>query len=142
MLSGLFDLSLPLNNPSKTYRRLGGVLGALAFFVSIKYSDPPILIHIMIHLCLGYAICQIIRHPCPHVKLQSLRLERDAWIVTDNQGKNFTYSCMRRVVDTGFYVVLHLSRGHNRSRLLVVFYDQIPIDTLRQLNRLSKIKKA
>ncbi len=142
MLSGLFDLSLPLNNPSKTYRHLGGLLCALAFFVSIQYSDPPILIRIMIHLCLGYATWQIVRHPYPHPKLQSLQLERDAWIITDNQGNRIAYALMRIVVDTGFYMVLHLSTGNKRSRLFVVFYDQLPIEPLRQLNRLSKIKKA
>lgn len=140
MLSGLFDLYLPLNNPSKTYQRLGGMLCGLAFFISIKYVDPPILISVMIDAYLGYAAWQLFRHPYPHARLQSLRLERESWIVEPHKGHGTAYTVMRIVVDTGFYLVVHLSRDNHRSRLLVVFYDQIPIHVLRQLNRLTKIK--
>ena len=142
MSSGLFDLYLPLNNPSKAYRRLGGMVWVSTLFISIKYADPPILISVMIGMCLLYALWQLFRCAYPHAKLQSLRFERELWIIEDRHHHCIAYNAMRIVVDTGFYVLLHLSGDDNRARLLIVFYDQIPISALRQLNRLTKIKRT
>ena len=81
------------------------------------------------------------RSACPHPNLKSLRYVNSKWIIEDSHGELFFYEQVRIAVDTGFHKVVHLQNSKQSGPYLVLFYDQLSIDTWRQFNLLNRLAK-
>lgn len=132
----LYDLTIDLNS-STDYRRLS-ILLSLLTLISLYVATLPASLWLILSFGVLIALWPILKMSKPHPKLQQVALHEKQWILRFCDGSSVRYERLKICVDTGFFLGLHFS-GINKPRLIAVFYDQISLDELRQLNRLYAI---
>lgn len=135
-MSQLFDLHIQLR-PSTDYRRLGFLLIALTVLGQF-YASPPWWLLICIVMALSLSAWHLVKSSYPHPDWRCLFRQHEQWILKDLNGQQLTYDKMDICLDTGFFILIKLT-GVQHSKMMVIFYDQLPRSDLRKLIILNTI---
>lgn len=137
MLDGL-NCTVSLGE-SKVFVRVGIIIYALAAWMLLT-SGLATSVKLLFLLLLMLFNFYIIKHPYPMPGYRQLNFQQSRWYLLNKQGAWEIYLNHRVILEAGLFFLLELKNLQKRQ-VLVIFFDQLPLEQYRMIRILQKIEK-
>jgi len=132
----LSDFTLTFNK-SKDFVRLCLLIHAF-LLLALWYSNFSWGCSVGLLALIAYPLYEIIHTRMPHPHFQKLTFHQTYWLLHEKNNQPIEYEQLEIRMDTGIFLVIVLqSKSH--SKKVILFHDQIPVETLRILKIIVKV---
>ncbi|CDZ78258.1 hypothetical protein BN59_02568 [Legionella massiliensis] len=123
---------------SRFYMKLSLLISASALIL-LYYSSCWLPLKILLGFILVFQLIRIYKNPIPYPEYSGISYGADGWTIHTQNEQELFYERGRVIIDTGLFILLELSLGQKRKRI-VLFLDQISNDFYRSLKIKEKIQ--
>lgn len=123
---------------SSYYAQISLLIYAGALLV-MTHSSWFFAFKLVVVLFLLQQMLRIIYDPRPYPHYSMLSYTKSGWLLHENNKEPKSYEKARIVIEAGLFFLLELTED-NQRKYLVVFFDQINVESYRLLNIMQKIK--